>query len=177
MPSLLLCTTTLSCGIEFSAILRPLSQMGKLRPPGGEPLQIRHLTTVWLCVTGREHLQGAKHCPCIGLLNPQQSYEVGPDYTLLFQRRKLRLRVRRPLAQGHRDLGQGWARKGMAAVKRRDPPGRRVRKPSLATLLFPGFRHRHFCDIPSSDLLPQASADRCWGSSEQGLETRINFAT
>ena len=73
MPSLLICTATLSCGVEFSAILRPISQVGKLRPLGGDPLRIRHLTTVWLYATGREHLLGAEHCPYIGLLNPQQS--------------------------------------------------------------------------------------------------------
>lgn len=46
MPSLLICTTTLSCGVEFSAVLRHISQVGKLRPPEGKPLRIRHPTTV-----------------------------------------------------------------------------------------------------------------------------------
>lgn len=45
MPSLFICTTTLSC-VEFSAVLRRISQVGKLRPPEGKPLRIRHPTTV-----------------------------------------------------------------------------------------------------------------------------------
>lgn len=173
----LICTTTLSCGAEFSAVLKPLSQMGKLSPPGGKPLQIRHLTTVWLYVAGRERLQGAKHCPCIGLLNPQQSYEVDPDYTPLFRRRKLRLRVEEAPCSRKQEI---WARAGPRRARqprRESPTGRRVGNLSLATLPFPVVRHRHFCNIPSLDLLPQASADRFWGSSGQGLETCINFAT
>lgn len=50
MPSLLICITTLSCGAEFSAILRPILQVGKVRPPGGESIRITHLSTVWLSI-------------------------------------------------------------------------------------------------------------------------------
>lgn len=47
MPSLLIC---ISCGAEFSAILRPILQVGKVRPPGGESIRITHLSTVWLSI-------------------------------------------------------------------------------------------------------------------------------
>lgn len=85
MPSLLICATTLSCGVEFSAVLTHISQVGKLSSRR-RTSQNQTPTTVWLCVRGRKHLLDAKHCPCIGFLNPQQSYEVGPDQTPPFQR-------------------------------------------------------------------------------------------
>lgn len=39
-----------------SAILRPISQVGKLRPLGGDPLRIRHLTTVRLYARVHVHV-------------------------------------------------------------------------------------------------------------------------
>lgn len=34
-PSPLICTMGLSCGVEVSAVLSPISQVSKLRPPRG----------------------------------------------------------------------------------------------------------------------------------------------
>lgn len=67
------------------------------------------------------------------------------------------------LAQGYREdvhlglgqkVAQGWARKVIAAVKRRDLLGRKRVGKSLSIVPWPGFRHRYFCGIPHS--LPAA---------------------
>ena len=103
------------------------------------------LSTVWLCVGGREQLLGGKCYPGTGSLNPQQPYEVGPVYSPLFQRKKLRFRVGEGSLYSRawgsskfrlktERMGQCWSRKDIAAGEAWGAPGEgEVGKPLSST--------------------------------------------